>query len=92
MALLVKHTNGNVPPALVKALKRWEVSGTEARAETQVVLRLSKPEILEELRKSKAAKYLGEVLSPTAVVVKSGAIQKVMEALMEQGLLGESET
>ncbi len=88
LPLLAKHSAG-IPPSLIKALKRWEVSGTEARAETQVVLRLSKPEILEELRKSKAAKYLGEVLSPTAVVVKGGAIQKVMEALMELGILGE---
>ena len=52
-------------------------------------MRLSKPEILEELRKSKAAKYLGEVLSPTAVIVKSAAIQKVMEALAELGLFAE---
>jgi len=89
LPLLAKHSAG-IPPSLVKALKRWEVSGTEARAETQVVLRLGKPEILEELRKSKAAKFLGEVLSPTAVVVKSGAIQKVMETLMELGIMGES--
>jgi hypothetical protein len=89
LALLVKHTNGKVPPSLVKALKRWEVNGTEARVETQVILRLSRPEILEQMRKSKAAKYLGEVLSPTAVTVKSGAIQKVMEALAELGLLAE---
>ncbi len=34
LALLVKHTNNKVPPALVKALKRWEVNGTEARVET----------------------------------------------------------
>jgi hypothetical protein len=91
LPLLAKHSAG-IPPSLVKALKRWEVSGTEARAETQTVLRLSKPEILEELRKSKAAKYLGEVLSPTAVVVKGGAIQKVMEALTELGLLAEDLT
>ena len=74
---------------MVKALKRWEVNGTEARAETQVVLRLSKPEVLEEMRKSNAAKYLGEVLSPTAVIVKSGAVQKVMDALAELGLFAE---
>ena len=88
LPLLAKYSAG-IPPSLVKALKRWEVSGTEARAETQVILRLGKPEILEELRKSKAAKYLGDVLSPTTVIVKSGAIQKVMEALMELGVLGE---
>jgi hypothetical protein len=91
LAMLAKHTNGNVPPSFVKALKRWEVNGTEARVETQVVLRVSKPEILEEMRRSKAGKFLGEILSPTAVIVKSGAIQKVMEALTELGILGESQ-
>ncbi len=92
LALLARHTNGNVPPSLIKALKRWEVHGTEARAETQVILRLSRPEALEEMRKSKAGKYLGEILSPTAVIVKSGAIQKVIEALAELGLLAEVES
>jgi hypothetical protein len=91
LPLLAKHSAG-IPPSLIKALKRWEVNGVEARAESQIVLRLSKPEVLEEMRKSKAAKYLGEVLSPTAVVVKGGAIQKVMEALMELGLLAEDST
>jgi len=32
------------------------------------------------------------VLSPTAVVVKGGAIQKVTEALMELGLLADDLT
>jgi len=91
LPLLAKHSAG-VPPTLVKALKRWEANGVEARAESQIILRLSKPEVLEEMRKSRAAKYLGEVLSPTAVVVKGGAIQKVMEALTELGLLAEDST
>ncbi len=57
--------------------------------QTQVILKVSKPETLEEIRKSKAAKFLGEALSPTTVIVKSGAIQKVLEALTELGLLAE---
>ena len=89
LTLLTKHTDAGIPPSLLKALKRWEVNGTEARVQTQVILKVSKPEVLEELRRSKAAKFLGEVLSPTTVIVKSGAIQKVMEALTELGLLAE---
>ena len=89
LAMLVKYTNGTVPPALVKALKRWDANGAEARVESLLVLRVSKPEIVEEMRRSKAGKYLGEVLSPTAVIVKSGAIQKVMAELAELGLLAE---
>jgi hypothetical protein len=87
LSLLAKHTSGNVPPALVKSLKRWEANGSEARAETQTVLRVSRPEVLEELRASKAARFLGEPLGPTAVIVKPGALSKVESALAEMGLL-----
>jgi hypothetical protein len=89
LSLLTKHSEAGIPPTLVKALKRWEVNGTEARVQTQIILKVSRPEILEEMRKSKAAKYLGEVLSPTTVIVNSGAIQKVIDALTELGLLSE---
>ncbi len=91
LSLLVKHTSGNVPPALVKALKRWEANGTEARVEKLHVLRVSRPEVIKELRKSRAGKFLGELLSPTTVVIKEGAIQKVMAALMEMGVMGEAQ-
>ena len=89
LALLTRHTDAGVPPSLVKALKRWEVNGTEARVQTQIILKVSKPEILEEIRKSRASKFLGEVLSPTTVIIKGGAVQKVMEVLTELGLLTE---
>jgi hypothetical protein len=90
LALLAKHTDAGAPPSLIKALKRWEANGTEARVQTQVILKVSRPEVLDELRRSKAAKFLGEALSPTTVIVRSGAVQKVMEALMELGIVGET--
>ncbi len=89
--LLAKNSAG-IPPALMKALKRWEVNGTEARVQNQVVLRVSRPEVLEEMRKSKAARFLGEALSPTAVIVKDGAQARVLAALAELGLLAEEES
>jgi hypothetical protein len=92
LALLAKYTSAGIPPVLVKALKHWEANGTEARVQTQVVLRVSRPEVLEELRKSKAARFLGEMLGPTTVVIKNGAQSKVLAALAELGLLAEDET
>lgn len=91
LPLLAKHSAG-IPPAFVKALQRWEVNGTEARMQSQVVLRVSRPEVLEQMRKSKAARFLGEVLSPTTVVVKDGAQSRVLTALAELGLLAEDES
>ncbi len=92
LALLAKHVDAGVPPILIKALKRWDANGTEARAENQVILKVSRPEVLEELRKSKAARFLGEPLGPTSVVIKPGAQAKVLAALTELGLLAEDET
>jgi hypothetical protein len=92
LALLAKYTDAGIPPVLVKALKSWEANGTEARVQNQVVLRVSRPEILEGLHKSKAARFLGENLGPTSVVVKEGAQSKVMAALTEMGLLAEDES
>ena len=91
LVLLAKYTSGGIPPVLVKALKGWEANGTEARVQTQVVLRVSRPEVLEELRKSKAARFLGELLGPTTVVLKEGTQSKVLAALAELGLLAEEE-
>ena len=92
LVLLGKYSAGGTPPILVKALKRWEVNGIEARVQSQVVLKVSRPEVLEELRKSKAARFLGEILGPTTVALKNGTQSKVLAALAELGLLAEDET
>ncbi len=91
LSLLAKHTGGQVPPVLVKALQRWEANGSEARIETITVLKVSKPEVLNELRASKAARFLGEIIGPTTVVLQNGAQAKVIGILAELGLLAEVE-
>ena len=88
---LQKYTAGKIPPTLARALRRWEVNGTEARVEALSVLRLSKPEDLRALRESKAGRFLGDVLGPTAVVVKAGASQKIMAALIGMGIFMKDE-
>jgi len=59
----------------------------EARIEPLVVLRLAEPELLEKLRETKASGCLGEVLGPTAVLVKPGCGSRVRAALRELGIL-----
>ena len=88
ITLLAKHSDG-IPPNVTKALKAWEVQGAEARVERVSVLRVSAPEVLQALRASKAARFLNDILGPTTIVVKSGAEEKVLAALVELGYLGE---
>jgi hypothetical protein len=91
LALLRKYAAAPIPPPAVQAIQRWENKGTEARLETRTILRVSSPEVLDELRKSKAGRFLGESLGPTAVVVNPGAGPKVLAALAELGLLAEGQ-
>ena len=92
LSLLAKNATAGIPPAFVKALTRWEANGPEARVETQTILRVNRPEVLEELRKSKAGRFLGETLGPVTVIVKPGAQARVLAALAELGLLAEAAT
>ena len=92
LALLARHADAGIPAAVSKAVTRWEARGPEARAEMQAVLRVSKPEIIKQLRESKAARFLGEPLGPTAVIIKHGAEPRVVAALAELGILAEDST
>lgn len=88
LAFLGRHAK-TVSPVLVNALKRWEARGVEARLEPVLVLRLSSPEALQALRASPAARFLGDPLGPAAVIVKPGAREKVLAAILELGYLAE---
>lgn len=89
LAILRKHASAPIPLPFVKSLQRWETNGTEAKVENLVVLKVSKPEVLKELKDSKAGRFLGEQLGPVTVVIKPGAQPKVLAALAELGLLAE---
>ncbi|MEZ0396598.1 MAG: helicase-associated domain-containing protein [Anaerolineales bacterium] len=91
LSLLAKHAAAEVPLSFIRALQRWEQNGSEARVETQTILRVSRPEVLDELRRSKAGRFLGEALGPAAVVVRKGAVPQVLATLAELGLLVEEE-
>lgn len=90
VAVLRRHARA-IPPSLTKALERWEEKGTEARFEQLLVLRLRSPEILSELRSSRAARFLGDPLGPTVISIKPGARDKVLSILAEMGYLGAAD-
>jgi hypothetical protein len=92
LALLARHAEAGIPAPVTKALKRWAQAGTEARTESQVVLRVSRPEIIKELRASRAARFLGQPLGPTAIIIKPGAQGRVIAALAEMGILALDES
>ncbi|MEK6221531.1 MAG: helicase-associated domain-containing protein, partial [Chloroflexota bacterium] len=91
LTLLRAHTSTSLPPNLVQSLDRWDQEGTQIHLEHTLVLRVNNPKILTTLRKSRAARFLGDPLGPTSIVVNQGAWQSVMDALAELGYLGQVE-
>ncbi|MEX1247259.1 MAG: helicase-associated domain-containing protein [Anaerolineales bacterium] len=91
LKLLKAQSIAALPPNLVQALKRWEQQGAQARLGKALVLRLGSAGALKALCASRAGRYLGEPLGPTAITVKAGAGQQVLQALLELGYLGELE-
>ena len=54
-----------------------------------MVLKVSRPEILEKLQSSPARRFLGAPLGPTTITVTPGALDKVREILISLGYLSE---
>jgi hypothetical protein len=91
ITLLARHSAGALPASLVTALQRWARNGIQASLSQVVILRVSNPEILAEIRNSPVARFMGEPLNPTTVVLPAKAIEKIIPRLMELGYICELE-
>ena len=91
LGLLRRHIDADAfPPSLGLALDRWETSGTQAAVEQAVLLRAASPQVIEALKKTRAARYIQEEISPTILLLRPGTQDKVIEALIETGFLCET--
>jgi len=88
--LLRRYSDKPVPPPLIKALERWENEGTQAVITPAILLRVTSPEVLSALRKTRAARCLDEEINETTVLIKPGMEGQVLSALAETGYLAEA--
>jgi hypothetical protein len=87
--LLARYAGGAMPASLTAALQRWAVNGTQASLKQVVLLRVTSPEILTEIRNSPIGRFLGELLNPTTVILPATAVEKIIPRLMELGYVCE---
>lgn len=88
---LLRRANTSIPPNLGRTLQNWEQNGAQVHMRKMIVLKVDNQAILQALRSSRAARFLGEPLGPSAIAIHSGAEEKVLEVLAEIGYLGEIE-
>jgi hypothetical protein len=91
--ILETATGRPLPAALARAIERWAASGAEAHLDRTLVLRVSSRRVLEELRRNRAtARYLGEPLGPTAILISQRDWERLCAATARLGLLIDSPT
>lgn len=87
-AFLRRTTNDRVPPPVLKMLEQWEHSkDAEVWLERAVILRTSKPELLQTLYDTpELRRFMGARLGPNAVIVREGQEGALRSALQEHGI------
>lgn len=78
------------PETFVGALRRWETRGTEAWAQRGTVLRVARPEVLDQLVESpRTRKFIRETISSTVALVAPRDWSELLAAMIEMGVLPE---
>ncbi len=87
---LEEITEGQIPPTLRSALKRWEERGPEARVESGVLLRVQDASLLRDLAASPATRHhIREILTPTVALVAPEGWEEIVRALAARGILSD---
>ena len=86
---LKKYAGSPIPPSVLKAIEQWSRSGPQAQVSEVIILEVSSSEILDALKKTSAARYISQTLTPTMVVINRGTEEKIRIALAELGYLAQ---
>ncbi len=87
IALLQKHAVLPLPPGIQQAVKNWEKTETSGHLQAVTLLRLETPEALEKLQRSRANRYITEIITPTTCLIRSGGQDFIRDTLAELGYL-----
>jgi len=91
LALLTRHTSSSLPKSLVASLQRWGKSGAQVLLKRVVILQVTGPEVMTEIRNSPIGRFLGEAFNPTTVKLSPAAAEKIIPRLLELGYFCEAE-
>lgn len=90
---LLRHAMGKaIPSAVVQLLERWDKFGPEVKMERAVIIRVTRPEIIQTLQQHpQASRLIQETLSPQVILLKKGTEEGMLKILSDMGYLAESE-
>lgn len=92
LAFLQDTAKTEVPRTLEEALIRWAQRGPQVRLEPGMLLRVQDEGLMREIVAAPAVRrFIREMISPTTALVTPGAWPRLVQALVERGLLPDVE-
>jgi hypothetical protein len=87
-AILETASEAPIHPLLKRSLSRWERKGQEASLARGLILKVSDPEVMKNLRSDRSvSRYLGESLGPRTAEVNEKDWEKLCNAAAKLGYL-----
>jgi len=87
--LFQKYAKKPIPRNIIAALNRWDKNQSQISLERQIIIQVDSPDILDQIEKSPAKRYIIERINATSAVTSPNNIHRLENALMEMGYFAE---
>ena len=87
--LFKKNAKKPIPRNILAALDRWDKNQSQIHLEKLIFIQVDSPDILDQIEKSPAKRYLSERINATIATTSPNNIHRLEDALMEMGYFAE---
>lgn len=87
--LIQKSAKKPAPANILEALNRWNKRQSQINLEKHFLIRVVSSDILDQIEKSVAKRYIQERLSATTATIKSNDVHRLKDALIEMGYFSD---
>jgi len=88
--LFKKYAKKPVPRNILEALDRWGKNQSQIKLGKYILIRVVSPDILDQIEKSSAKRYLCERINTTIAVISPNDIHSLEDALIEMGYFADT--
>ena len=87
--LFKKSAKKPIPRNILVALDRWDKKQSQINLEKHILIRVVSPDILDQIEKSSAKRYIRGRLNETTAVTTPNDIRRLEEVLIEMGYFAD---
>ena len=87
--LFEKNAKKPIPRNILTALDKWDKNQSQIHLERLILIQVDSPDILDQIEKSPAKRYINERINATTATTSPNNIHRLEDALIEMGYFAE---